>query len=264
VSARRRIPRPVLAVAACLGLTLGVTVALGAVQRPADAQSDLVAQGRELYRTGCISCHGTDGAGVKGPEGDVRGPSILHAGEAGAYYQLSTGRMPLANSSDDPVRKPPAYSPGEIRALVAYVASLGDGPPLPDVHVGADVAAGGELFRANCQACHSAAGAGGALSYGRAAPALHSATPEQIAAAVRSGPGQMPVFGETEIDQHQLDQLTTYVRYLREPEDPGGFPIGRIGPIPEGFVAWSVGVVALLGLVFWIGTRSPIRRRDDP
>ena len=129
--ARRRVPLPVLAVAACLGLTVGVTVALAAVQRPADAQSDLEAEGRELYRTGCISCHGTDGAGVKGPEGDVRGPSILEAGEAGAYYQLSTGRMPLANSSDDPVRKPPAYSPTEIEALVAYVASLGDGPPLP-------------------------------------------------------------------------------------------------------------------------------------
>jgi len=261
----RRVPRPVLVVAACLGLTVGVTVALAAVQRPADAQSDLEAEGRELYETGCISCHGTEGAGVKGPEGDVRGPSIVDAGEAGAYYQLSTGRMPLANSSDDPVRKPPAYSPTEIRALVAYVASLGNGPPLPSVDLdGADVAAGGELFRANCQACHSAAGSGGALSYGRAAPALHSATPEQIAAAVRSGPGQMPVFGDAEIDQRQLDELTAYVRYLREPEDPGGFPIGRIGPIPEGFVAWSVGIVALLALVFWIGTRSPIRRKEEP
>ena len=52
----------------------------------------------------------------------------------------------------------------------------------------------------------------------------------------------MPVFGAAEIDQRQLDELTAYVRYLREPEDPGGFPIGRIGPIPEGFVAWSVGI----------------------
>lgn len=258
----RRLPVSLVAMAACVGLTVGVTLAVTTLQRPADAQAGLVNQGRDLYRTGCISCHGTDGGGVKGPSGDVRGPSVKEAGEAGAYYQLSTGRMPLANSSDNPVRKPPAYTPPEIRALVAYVASLGNGPRLPEVEIkGADLAAGGEIFRANCQACHSASASGGALSYGRAAPALHQATPKQIGAAVRSGPGQMPVFGEAEIDAHQLDQLAAYVRYLRRPEDPGGFPIGRIGPIPEGFVAWSVGIVALLGLVAWIGTRSPIRRR---
>src|SRR4029078_13200555 len=101
---------------------------------------------------------------------------------------------------------------------------------------------------------------GGALSCGRAAPALHSATPEQIAAAVRSGPGQMPVFGDAEIHQRQLDELTAYVRYLREPEDPGGFPIGRIGPIPEGFVAWSAGIRALLAPALSLGTRRPIQR----
>ena len=39
--------------------------------------------------------------------------------------------------------------------------------------------------------------------------------------------------------------------------------VARIGPIPEGFVAWSVGVVALLALVYWIGTRSPIRRKGE-
>ena len=45
------------------------------------------------------------------------------------------------------------------------------------------------------------------------------------------------------------------------PEDPGGLPIGRTGPIPEGFVAWTVGMVALVIMVVWIGTRAPIRRR---
>ena len=261
---RRRV-RLSLPVLGCVVLAVGVTAALGVVQRPADAQSDLVEEGRALYRVGCISCHGADGKGVRGPKGDVRGPSLVRSGEAGAYYYLSTGRMPLANSTDTPVRKPPAYRPDEIRALVAYVASLGDGPELPSVTIeGADVAAGGEIFRENCQACHSASGSGGALSYGRAAPSLHSATPEQMAAAVRVGPGPMPGFGETEVDEGGLDDLAAYVEYLREPEDPGGFPIGRIGPIPEGFVAWSIGMIALLGLVYWIGTRSPIRKRHEP
>ncbi|HEY4375794.1 MAG TPA: cytochrome c, partial [Acidimicrobiales bacterium] len=171
-------------------------------------------------------------------------------------------RMPLASSEEQARRKTPAYDPDEIRALVAYVGSLGHGPKLPviDTH-GVNLAAGGETFRADCQACHSASGSGGALSYGRAAPRLHPAEPEQIATAVRSGPGQMPVFGSQEITKPQLNQLVAYVRYLRHPDDPGGLPIGRIGPIPEGFVAWSVGMVALLALVFWIGTTMPKRRR---
>jgi ubiquinol-cytochrome c reductase cytochrome c subunit len=173
--------------------------------------------------------------------------------------------MPLADSDDQPVRKPPAYSPREIDALVAYVASLDDGPEIPDVDVAeGDLAAGGEIYRAQCQACHSASGSGGALSYGRAAPSLADATPKQIGSAVRVGPGQMPVFGPDAIDDQQLNDLARYVVYLDDPEDPGGLPIGRTGPIPEGFVAWLIGLVALLALVGWIGTRSPIRHAVRP
>ena len=235
--------------------------------RPAAGQEDddaLLAEGRELYETGCASCHGPDGRGVNAPDGSVRGPTLENAGEASAYYYLSTGRMPLANSEEQPQRKEPAYDDDEIAALVAYVGTLGDGPAVPDVDTAdADLAAGGEVYRANCQACHSASGSGGALSYGRAAPRLSDATPTEVGAAVRVGPGQMPVFGPETISDEELDDLAAYVAYLRSPEDPGGLPIGRTGPIPEGFVAWLIGMVALLALVAWIGTRMPIRRRGS-
>lgn len=229
---------------------------------PAGPDADLLARGEELYATSCVSCHGPDGRGEEAPDGSVRGPSLEDAGEAAAYYYLSTGRMPLANSEEQPERKPPAYGPDEIEALVAYVASLGDGPALPDLDLeGADLVEGGEVFRAICQACHSASGSGGALSYSRAAPRLAPATPREIGAAVRVGPGEMPTFGPETITPDQLDGLVAYVQYLNDPEDPGGLPIGRTGPIAEGFVAWFVGMVALLILVGWIGTRDPIRRR---
>lgn len=225
---------------------------------------DLVAEGKALFATGCASCHGPDGAGITPQDGGAGGPSLLEAGEAAAYFQLTTGRMPATSSDQQPVRKEPAYFSDEIDALVAYVASLGDGPALPDIDLtDADLAQGGVIYRANCQACHSASGSGGALSYGRAAPRLSDATPEQIAAAVRTGPSQMPVFDADIVDGEQLDDLISYVRYLDNPEDPGGLPIGRTGPIPEGFVAWLVGMVALVGLVVWIGSRSPIVR-DGP
>ncbi|MGH9230457.1 MAG: cytochrome bc1 complex diheme cytochrome c subunit [Acidimicrobiales bacterium] len=253
---------PLLATAAVTPVFVGLGGTAGGRGEPGDGGDDeLVAQGRELYETGCSSCHGPDGRGVVGADGGVRGPSLENAGEAAAYYYLSTGRMPLANSEDQPISKDPAYDPDEIEALVAFVGTLGTGPDVPDVDPDAgDLAVGGEVFRANCQACHSASGVGGALSYGRAAPRLTSATPREIASAVRVGPGEMPVFGTDIIDSDELNGLVRYVRYLGDPEDPGGLPIGRTGPIPEGFVAWLVGMVALVCLVAWIGTRNPVRR----
>jgi ubiquinol-cytochrome c reductase cytochrome c subunit len=247
----------VLAVSAVLMAIVG---GRAAAQTPSN--SDLVSQGKALYDTGCVSCHGPDGKGVTTPDGEVRGPSVQSAGEAGVYYQLSTGRMPLADPHDEAVRKRPAYTDDEINALVAYVGSLGNGPKLPSIDVEhVDVAAGGELFRANCAPCHSASGAGGALSYGNAAPPLSQAEPLQVGAAVRSGPGQMPVFGSEAFNDQQLNDIAAYVQYLRRPQDPGGIPIGRTGPVPEGFVAWFFGMGALVALVAWIGTRSPVRRR---
>ena len=172
--------------------------------------------------------------------------------------------MPLGNSDGPPERKRPAYDDAEIAALVAYVGSLGDGPELPEVDIDdADLAEGGELFLASCAACHSASGAGGALSYGQSAPGLGQAEPLEVATALRSGPGEMPVFGPEELDQEELDAVTRYVQYLRDPDDRGGLAIGRIGPVPEGFVALTFGIGVLIAAVAWIGTRSPIPGRRE-
>lgn len=251
-----------LVCALVFALTAALLLLLGNPARasgsPALAQID-TARGRQLFEQSCSSCHGVNGRGVK-IGGELRGPSLENAGAAAAYYQLATGRMPLANSGEVPRRKPPVFGTSDIADLVGYVASLGNGPALPQIDTArADLAKGGEFFRANCAACHSASGAGGALSYGRAAPSLGSATPEEVAAAVRSGPTQMPVFGPDALPDQQLADVAAYVRYLQRPEDPGGLPIGRIGPVPEGFVAWFFGATALLAIVAWIGTRAPAR-----
>jgi len=249
-------------------LVIGLTFAAAAVLmvwlvRPAHGQTDPLVHGRELYVVGCTSCHGPQGEGVTTADDKHRGPSLKDSGEAAAFYELSTGRMPLANSGDQPQRKRAAYNTDDIAALTAYVGSLGDGPKLPIVDVRhTDLAAGGELFRANCAPCHSASGSGGALSYGRAAPSLGQAKPEEVGAAVRAGPSQMPVFGPDVLSPSEVNNIAAYVQYLRNPQDPGGLPIGRIGPVPEGFVAWFFGAGALLAIVAWIGTRAPTRRQE--
>jgi ubiquinol-cytochrome c reductase cytochrome c subunit len=241
---------------------------LGIMEGEPAPATEVVDRGQALFQTGCSSCHGPQGQGVTDIDGRIRGPEIANSGSAAAYYYLTTGRMPLANPRAQPIRKPPAYDDEQITALVAYVDSLGVGPDIPAIDVegieGEELAQGGSAFRANCAPCHSAAGVGGALSYGRAAPALGEAEPLQVGSAARSGPGQMPVFG-AELSPEDLNRVAAYVEYLRNPEDPGGVPIGRVGPIPEGFVAWVFGIGALLLSVAWIGTRiyqAYIARRE--
>ena len=210
---------------------------------PAD-QASLVAEGRRLYEQSCASCHGSQG------EGTADGPNLQAAGAAAADFMLRTGRMPLGAPSDRPQRQPPAFGDPQIQALVAYVASLGNGSAIPNVVVDAgDITLGRSLYIQNCAACHAATGAGDAIGGGFVAPPLNQATPEQVGEAMLTGPGSMPVFG---FDQHEVDSIARYIAYLQEGKAPGGIPLGGAGPVPEGFVAVVIGAGAMLLAVRWI------------
>jgi ubiquinol-cytochrome c reductase cytochrome c subunit len=224
---------------------LGYVVDRGDLDDP-----EVIERGEELYGLRCATCHGAEGRGREGIAPDIRGQ-----GAAGAHYWITSGRMP--SDEGEPVqaeRKDSPFDEEEIEALVAYVASLGDGPPIPEVDPAAgDVARGGELYRLNCAACHQAALAGGALSYGRNAPTLEGVTAVQMAEALELGPGQMPVFDY--FTEEEVDSLLAYVLELQDEDSPGGLSLGRIGPIPEGFVALVVGLGGLVLLTVWIGAR---------
>lgn len=246
-----------LVVVALVGGSLAVGVlTVGAsttqVQEPPASNAAEIEGGRQLYLVGCTTCHGTEGQGV--PD---RGPSLIGVGEASADFYLSTGRMPLDQPRSQSERKRVAYTPSQIRMLVAYVASLGPGPENPEVDLArGNLAEGHRLYATNCAPCHSSSGAGGALGHAVWAPPLRQSTPLQVAQAVRIGPGAMPVFGPESLDDEQLASVVRYVSYLRHPEDRGGFGLGRIGTIAEGFVAWIFGLGAMLVAVRWIGTKD--------
>ena len=238
-------------------LTVDASAAPAQVRPPATTTTtganaaDMVA-GYELYQIACTTCHGAKGEGV-----EDRGPSLIGVGAASADFYLSTGRMPLDRPRSQAERKRVAYSPVQIRQLVAFVASLGSGPPIPHVDPKqGDLADGNRLYANNCAPCHSSAGAGGALGHAVYAPPLNRSTPLQVAEAIRVGPGAMPVFGPEALDDEQVASVVRYVEYLRKPDDRGGLGLGHLGPIPEGFVAWVVGLGAMLMAVRWIGTKD--------
>jgi ubiquinol-cytochrome c reductase cytochrome c subunit len=216
--------------------------------RPADA---LVSQGRQLYLTGCASCHGLDATGRPG-----YGPSLIGAGAAAADFYLATGRMPLDAPRDPPVRKPPAYDAARIAALVAYVGSLGGPrPPAVGSTLHADLSAGLRAFTDSCAGCHGILARGGVVT-GAVAPSLMTATPRQIIEAIRIGPYLMPRFSERQIDRATARDIVAYVDYARHPDDRGGWGIGHLGPVPEGMIAWFVGAAALLLTARLLGERA--------
>jgi quinol---cytochrome-c reductase cytochrome c subunit len=211
-------------------------------------------RGAVLYQQSCASCHGQQG------EGSQRGPAIAGVGAASVDFQLSTGRMPLAQEQYSDVHRDPAFSPADISALVGYVAALppGGGPPVPTVRAG-DTKSGRELYLTYCSACHSAAGVGATLTNGRFAPSLQKATPTQIGEAIRVGPGLMPAFNPQEISDTDVDSIAAYVGVLQNHHgnlDRGGFSLARLGPFPEGAVAWVVGLGLIALLARKLGSRA--------
>jgi quinol---cytochrome-c reductase cytochrome c subunit len=219
-----------------------------------------VEYGRQLFGANCVTCHGPNGEGIFSPvrgSGDETGlgPSLRDAGALAADFYLRTGYMPLGDPHNQPRRSRVLFSQSELDALIAYVASLGSGPPVPSPHPErGDLAAGLQLFTEHCAGCHQVVAKGGYV-YNAVAPPLDQATPVQIAEAVRVGPYLMPRFSPKQISDSQLDSIVRYVTYAKHPDDRGGWAIGHVGPVPEGLVTWFIGIAALVVTCVVIGNR---------
>jgi ubiquinol-cytochrome c reductase cytochrome c subunit len=238
-------------IAAALALVLAAPAAAQPpLVRPPDAESLSPQQlGRELFAGNCARCHGSRGEGTAG------GPAVRGVGRLATDFYLRTGYMPLADSDEQPQRQHVQFSDREIRAIESYVDSLGSGPPIPQV--GAEdgsVSEGLQLFTEHCAGCHQVVAQGGVVT-GAKVPPLDRATPTQIAQAVRLGPYVMPQFSTTDISDRELDSIVAYVTYAQDPDDPGGWSIGHLGPFPEGMVAWLIAAVALVATCIVIGER---------
>ncbi|MGW5052461.1 cytochrome bc1 complex diheme cytochrome c subunit [Actinokineospora sp. NPDC004072] len=240
-------------------LSVGLLYTALAPEPPvAQAQGDpaLLRKGELIYNRTCISCHGAALEGV-----EDRGPSLIGIGEAAVYFQTSTGRMPMSRQEAQAERKPPKLSPDEIDALMAFVQSKGGGVVLPEgkgaALIGDNPARGGDLFRLNCASCHNFTGRGGALSSGKYAPKLDGVTEEQIYAAMLTGPQNMPKFSDRQLSPEEKKDIIAFVKSVTDGNNnPGGNPLGGLGPQSEGLIAFIVGIAALVGITLWIGAKA--------
>lgn len=257
---RHRAARPLLLLASLIvlgGLYSALApAAVSSAQGPADQQ--LVATGKNLFSVSCASCHGINGEGMA----SQGAPALTDVGSAAVDFQVRTGRMPMTNPLVQAPGKQNTFTDDEIAALAAYVASLGTGPAVP----GADqydptglasetVATGGDLFRTNCSACHNFSGSGGALPNGAVAPSLKDVQPQLIWEAMRTGPGQMPVFASGAIPDSDVKAMIAYIQQVNA-QPSAGLTLGGLGPVSEGLWGWVIGIGVLVLFAVWITTKG--------
>jgi len=218
------------------------------------ASAATLRDGRELFLKNCSSCHGLNA------EGSSDAPSLIGVGAAAVDFQVGTGRMPAAQVGAQVQEKRQQFTPEEIEALAAYIASLAPGPPIPgadDLDTSdADAARGGQIYRTNCSMCHNFAGSGGALSRGKFAPSLRGVSPKYIYEAMLTGPQSMPVFADTTMTPQDKRDIIAYLKATETEVSAGGWSLGKIGPVTEGLSGWILGLGGLIGCAVWLGAKA--------
>ncbi len=254
---RHRAVAPLLLVLALLGIGTTFSVAGAATGAPMTAaeRTALIEEGKQIFLKGCSSCHGLNA------EGAAIAPSLIGVGAASVDFQVATGRMPMADMSAQAMRKTPVYDEKEVEALAAYVASLAPGPEVPGDELlnyerDGSVAEGGELFRTNCAMCHNFAGQGGALTQGKYAPTVMGVTPRHIYEAMITGPQSMPVFSDKTLTPEEKLSIIKWIKSVEVEPQLGGAALGRVGPVTEGLLVWTLGLGMLIGVAVWLAMKA--------
>ncbi|CAB4580553.1 MAG: c-type cytochrome [Actinobacteria bacterium] len=254
---RHRAVAPLLLIFALLGIGTTFQVAGATTTSPltAEERTAAIEEGREIFLRGCSSCHGLNA------EGGSIAPSLIGVGAASVDFQVATGRMPMADMSQQAMRKAPVYNDEEVAALAAYVSSLAPGPEIPSENMlnyerDGEVAEGGELFRTNCAMCHNFAGQGGALTQGKYAPSVMGVEPVHIYEAMITGPQSMPVFSDKTLTPKEKLSIIKWIKAAEKEPQLGGVALGRVGPVTEGLLVWTLGLGLLIGIAVWLAAKA--------
>ncbi len=224
--------------AAALGIYMVVEPARQ-TQAQADWLARQVSDGQVIYAEDCAICHGAAGEGL-GANPPLASAGLRDMDYDTLYKIIARGRyntaMPAWSVTDGGPLNDAAIEAaialiqhGDWLATQGVVADLGLAPRAPiNVTVpaetlalitalpdGAPLAAGVQVYAAECVACHGANGEGTPL-----APALNAAvlrterTPEQITNSIQNGVAGtvMPAWGQT-LTAEQVANLVTLIRH---------------------------------------------------
>nr|WP_277626703.1 c-type cytochrome [Arsenicicoccus piscis] len=257
MAAKRRHPAALFVLLLAALLTMGTAYAFASPRTTAAPSTAAAATdeeaGKAIFLANCASCHGVLA------QGGQFAPSLAGVGAASVDFQMGTGRMPMVRPGVQAPREPRLFDQQQINQVGAYIASLAPGPAVPSTEYtegGGDAARGGEIYRVNCAMCHNASGAGGALTRGKYAPSLRGVEGKHIYEAMLTGPQSMPVFKDTNLSPTDKKDVITFLQEVDKGENPGGYALGNIGPVPEGMFAWTFGIGLMILAAIWLGRKA--------
>jgi ubiquinol-cytochrome c reductase cytochrome c subunit len=79
-----------------------------------------------------------------------------------------------------------------------------------------------------------------------------------------TGPEAMPVFSDGVISPQAKRDIIAYITQTRTEPNPGGFSLGRTGPVTEGLVIFLGGMGFLVLIALWITARRRDPRPTGP
>ena len=79
---------------------------------------------------------------------------------------------------------------------------------------------------------------------------------KHIYEALITGPQSMPVFSDKIITPAEKLSIIKWIKAAESEPNLGGASLGRTGPVTEGLLSWSLGIMALIGVAVWITAKA--------
>ena len=80
--------------------------------------------------------------------------------------------------------------------------------------------------------------------------------PKHIYEAMVTGPQAMPVFSDKTITPAEKLSIIKWIKAAENEPQLGGAALGRVGPVTEGLLVWTLGLGLLIGVAVWLATKA--------
>ena len=73
-----------------------------------------------------------------------------------------------------------------------------------------------------------------------------------------TGPQNMPKFSDRQLTPEEKKDIIAYIKSVDggPTTTPAATPLGGIGPMSEGLIAFIVGLAAMIGFAMWLGAKT--------
>jgi ubiquinol-cytochrome c reductase cytochrome c subunit len=80
--------------------------------------------------------------------------------------------------------------------------------------------------------------------------------PKHIYEAMITGPQSMPVFSDKTLTGEEKKSIIKWIKAAESEPQIGGAALGRVGPVTEGLLAWTLGIGLLIAVAVWLAMKA--------